>query len=134
LDPQLTVRPPKQASGGAAKQPIDFEVSSLKRRELVGPDGQKLPQVVVTLSQLMPIQVSGSAALMPFRGGCTLIVDLKTPQIRYAIFKRVSSASRQAQTRQNLAAAINQRGMDAYLAPVNNPFALLHHITSGNRS
>ena len=59
----MTVKAPEQTSGGnATKPPIDFEVSSLKRRELVGPDGQKLPQVVVTLSQLMPIQVSGSAA------------------------------------------------------------------------
>jgi len=76
---------------------------------------------------------------MPFRGGCTLIVDLKSPQtespqIRYAIFKRVNSESRQEQTRQNLAAAISQQGMDAYLAPVNNPFALLHRITSGQSS
>lgn len=135
LHPQVTVEAAAQASGGGtAKPPIDFEVSSLKRRELVGPDGQKLPQVVVTLSQTIPMQVSGSAAPMPFRGGCTLIVDLKTPRVRYAIFKRVSSESRQAQTRQNLAAAINQQGMDAYLAPVNNPFALLHRITSGNRS
>jgi hypothetical protein len=135
LDPQVTVKAPGQAAGGGnAKPPIDFEVSSLKRRELVGPDGQKLPQVVVTLTQSIPMQVSGSAAPMPFRGGCTLIVDLKSSQIRYAIFKRVNSASRQAQTGQNLAAAINQQGMDAYLAPVNNPFALLHRITSGQSS
>jgi hypothetical protein len=82
-----------------------FEVHSLRPARRVSPDNATLTDLVVVITQqkkvpLYPEQPDGPTFL--FRGGSTLIVDQETTEIRYVIYKRISSKEREQRQREFL--------------------------------
>ena len=126
----------------------EFEIHSVRIARRVGPDAQNLPQLVIEITQSRdgyaenchqekfdggdPSYVSGESDFT-FRGGCTLIVDMKSSELRYCIRKRVDNRERLEAQRKflfasesaSLAATYFGMSKDKRLAP-SEPFALLH--------
>jgi hypothetical protein len=84
-----------------------FDVQSVRPTRRIGPDGDDLPQLVVEITQSrrgfstsdaqQQADETGRAsrkADFVFQGGCTLIVDLRTKEIRYVISKNIDSNER----------------------------------------
>ena len=106
-----------------------FEVHELRRSMRVGPDGQHKPQVIVGLTQSRQMKIDGSDALHTFRGGSTIVLDLSTTSIQYAIFKRLDSETRLERTRAFLGQAVRDPLRALLLTPKRKePFALLHSL------
>jgi hypothetical protein len=68
---------------------------------------------------------------MMFRGGCTMVVNGDTGEVRYTILKRIDSKARQALQRQYLSGQLGAAAASSYgaLAPPvlgGEPFADLH--------
>jgi hypothetical protein len=104
-----------------------FEVHELRRSMRVGPDGQHKPQVIVALTQSREIEIHDSANPHTFRGGSTLVVDLSTEAILYAIFKRLNSEKREKTTAAFMTEALQDPLRALLLAPnQKEPFAGLH--------
>lgn len=123
------VMTPELASRIGLDPNCGFEVHELRRSIRVGPDGQHKPQVIVGLTQSRPIKINGSGELHTFRGGSTLVVDLSTIMIQYAIFKRLDSQTRQDRTMAFLSEALRDPLRALLLAPGHKePFALLHSL------
>ena len=100
-----------------------IEVHSVRPARRVGPDGHIQSDLVVEITQTFHPNVG-----RPFRGGCTLLIDLTTNQVRYLLRKRVGSAARlQAQQAFMLDAGDDLRAT-YFLDPDDGvePFALLH--------
>lgn len=74
---------------------LSFEVHELRRAERTDPDGRPHPQVIVAILQERQIQVPGSNQKFPLYGGATLVVDLKSPGLKYAIYKRANNLNRE---------------------------------------
>jgi hypothetical protein len=124
------------------KPDAKFEVHSLRPARRVGPDGQLLVDLVIEITQSraeyldLKIQEqveSGSINPVPqadffFRGGCTLLVDPVTSQVRYCIVKKISSQGRLARQRQFMTEDTDNplRGMYFQTARHKEPFAFLH--------
>jgi subtilisin family serine protease len=112
---------------------LKFEVHELRRAERTGPDGRPHPQAIVAIVQERQIQVPGSDKTFPFYGGATLIVDLKNPGLKYAIYKRVNH-----QNREREAAAYIQRALKDPVAALLldqdrvDRFAALHSLAAGS--
>ncbi len=120
-------------------QPI-FEVHSLRAARRVGPDGEKLNQMIVSITQKRRVSVEEAATSLPddeegaraetfnFRGGCTLIFDLDTLELRYAIKKSVADAERLARHRRFLTGGANASLRATYFGGLSNaePFAIMH--------
>ena len=64
-----------------------FEVRSLRVAERIGPDGSRLPQMIIEIIQ--------RDHKTDFEGGCTLIVNALDLTVRYCIYKNIDSADRQ---------------------------------------
>ena len=98
-----------------------IEVHSVRPARRVGPDGQTSSDLVVEITQTFR---AGDGAR--YRGGCTLLIDLETGQVRYLIRKRVLSTQR-ATEQQGLA---DEYGLSANYFDTgtrrDEPFALLH--------
>ena len=98
----------------------------------VGPDGQRLPQIVISLTQKRELKIEGATEPQFFYGGATLIVDLRTAKVQYAISKRINSAgSVNGKTREQRAVAfLTEASRDPLqallLTPKAEPFAALH--------
>ena len=76
-----------------------FEVHAARPARRAGPDGDSVHQMVLTMTQRrrVPIDPSGPANIdneFWFRGGCTVILDLDTLELQYAIRKRITSEAR----------------------------------------
>jgi hypothetical protein len=128
-----------------SKPDAQFEVHSLRPARRVGPDGQRLTDLVIEITQSIPgyfsedIQRrvdSGKTTKAPppdfrFRGGCTLLVDLDTSQVRYCIVKNIFSKSRLARQRafHTGDSGTSLRAMyfgDMLRSGLKEPFAFLH--------
>jgi hypothetical protein len=128
-------------SGG---KPV-FEVHSARPAQRIGPDGQSLADAVIELTQRRPgyfdrqdqTQADATGGSRPdrppdfwFRGGSTLVVDLKTGELRYAITKNVWSEARLARQRDYLQAQTDDSLRAMYFGrstiQVQEPFAFLH--------
>lgn len=121
------------------------EVHSVRLTRRVGPDGQDLRQLIVELTQqrrgFFTPEDQDQQEKDPmhpkegdfrFRGGATLIFDLREGHLRYAIRKRISDDGRLARQRgfltktrlgiaaQAFAAASSER------SPYDEPFAFVH--------
>ena len=106
-----------------------FEVHALRRSNRVGPDGNPKPQVVVVLTQSQSIEIEGTPEKQTFRGGSTIIVDLATPRVQYAIIKNINSERRQKRTTEFLKAALEDPVQALLLAPSQQErFAALHAL------
>jgi hypothetical protein len=107
-----------------------FQISSISQVQQVGPDGDVANQVLITLIQTRDLE-DADGEPMKFRGGCTLVIDLKNLRVRYAIKKPVfgeGAERRLARQRQFMSdggtsVSAAYFGADALAA---EPFALLH--------
>lgn len=139
-------------------QTPSFEVHSLHYASRVGPNGNQTNQVIVTLIQRASIEIkqdrhgdktavaSQGKDSFEFAGGCTLIFDLDTLSLKYAISKSLLDQAALLETpndyRINLTRAVqvyqhqfdNKFGANAYKAyfalaggkSIGEPFAFLH--------
>ncbi len=132
---------PLHTIAGDAKG-LSVEVASVRTTRRSGPEGQDIRQLVIEVTQrrqgflnperqqAMDATPARSGRRPPrgefiFRGGATLIIDLRDYQLRYVIAKRIDSAARLEEQRRHLlgpaaAGFTYQRGRSA------EPFALLH--------
>lgn len=60
----------------------------------VGQNGQLVFQVVAQLLQKRPLPGAPPGSDEVYRGGCTLVIDLPSGVVRYAVHKRIASGSR----------------------------------------
>jgi hypothetical protein len=110
------------------------ELVELRRLMRVGPDGQRLPQIVIALTQEKKLQIEGAAGPQFFYGGATLIVDLATSKIQYSIGKRINSKSeikgetREQRTMKFLQSVAGDPLQQLLLAPKGEPFAVMHSL------
>ena len=68
----------------------------------MNPDGEIVKQVIITVTQRRRVAVDPNdpdAESMVFRGGSTLILDLETLNVRYAITKRIDDEERLSRIR-----------------------------------
>lgn len=112
----------------------EFDLAELRRLIRVGPDGQRLPQIVIALTQKQKIDVEGATEPQFFYGGATLIVDLASGKIQYTIGKRINSNSkikgetREERTRKFLRGVASDPLQQLLLAPKGEPFAAMHSL------
>jgi len=122
-----------------------FEVHSVQPAQRIGPDGDSLNQAVISITQkrvvrLDPSDISPDAPTFAFRGGCTLIFDLDTLNLRYCIRKPITSDVRLESQRRYRLEARTTSLRATYFAGValdeeeenEEPFALLHRDTGEN--
>lgn len=119
-----------------------FQIHSLRPAHRVGPDGEApLNQLVLSIIQTrkVPIEPNGdrNSQQMNFRGGCTLILDLDTMQLRYAIKKDIADNARLEMQRAYHRAMESDGSLRAtYFKNMKNaeePFALLHRSSDHRR-
>ena len=91
-----------------------FEIHSLRPIRRVGPKGQLLADLLVEITQSRPGEFDGddfprwnydwdrNKADFIFRGGCTLIIDMKTTEIRYVIPKEIDNNKRYSRQQEYL--------------------------------
>jgi hypothetical protein len=108
-----------------------FQVSSMAAIERVGPDGDVINQILIALVQTCDLRADDGVP-MKFRGGCTLLLDLDTQRLRYAILKPISGPGaerRLARQREFLSGSDDPSLAGAYFglaADAGEPFAFLH--------
>jgi hypothetical protein len=130
-----------------------FEVHSLRPARRVGPDGQLLSDLVIEITQQRPGYFDAdvqktmderaaasdkSVTVKPdfaFRGGCTLILDTNTSQVRYSIYKNVCSDTRLARQRDYMASEQSMSLRMTYFGEGlrREPFALLHRAADWDK-
>ena len=77
--------------GDQAGELRKIEVHSVRPVRRVGPDGNIRSDLVVEITQTFrPTQCPGAR----FRGGCTLLIDLATAEVRYMVRKKVEESGR----------------------------------------
>jgi hypothetical protein len=113
-----------------------FEVHSLRPAQRVGPDGNALNQLIISLIQsrdlkLDPAGPGEESNMMVFRGGCTLILDLDAMRVRYAIKKDIADKTRlDLHRRYRSGLALDGSLQSTYFRNINKgagePLALLH--------
>jgi hypothetical protein len=109
--PQAFYRHEDGPNQGAPK----LEIHSVRPARRIGPDNQILTELVIEITQRrrgyydagLQAQVDNGMANPPepdfvFRGGCTLLVDPDTAQVKYAIYKNILSPNRLERMRQFL--------------------------------
>ena len=130
----LALKPDTQMAGleiDSQKIP-KFEIHSLRSAQRIGPDGNALNQIIISITQkrkflLDPASPTGGSKFY-FRGGCTLILDLNNLDLRYRIVKKIDDEER-------LAAQVHYkqevRGNSLYATyfdenDPDEPFAIMH--------
>lgn len=130
-----------------------LEVHSMRPAYRIGPDGRTLRDLVIEITQVrrgydnpdrQEAVDKGEITPPPdpdfiFRGGVTLLFDLEKGQVRYTIYKRISSERRLESQRRFLSRAINPSIRATYFGDGRRnqftglgkglpmePFALLH--------
>jgi hypothetical protein len=99
-----------------------IEVHSIRPARRIGQDGSILSDLVVELIQAWrPDDLQGIA----FRGGCTLLINRDTNEIRYLIRKRVDNEARLMAQLKPILAATERSYFDSSRR-VDEPFAMLH--------
>jgi hypothetical protein len=113
-----------------------FEVHAARPARRAGPDGDKVDQIVITISQKRKLAIDPSLPdtvenQFTFRGGCTVILDLDTLELQYAIRKRITSENRIQRQREFLMGNAGTSLRATYFTdPLTDtggePFAFLH--------
>jgi hypothetical protein len=114
-----------------------FQVHTVRPVRRVGPDGNTLNQLIVSMIQTRDVPLDPTPAppgverdKFKFRGGCTLILDLDTKELRYLIAKDVTDEKRLERQRAYRLHEIDdgsQRSL--YFGRIGSsrePFAMLH--------
>lgn len=108
-----------------------YEISDLRLVTRVGPDGQQINQIVFGLVQRMrarPGGAGGGAPDLEVLGGCTLIFDLDTVELKYAISRPLLRPESLDRGRRE----VNQQRIDRqhhyenHVLPLTVPEAALH--------
>ncbi|MGI9242223.1 MAG: hypothetical protein ACR2RV_15600 [Verrucomicrobiales bacterium] len=108
-----------------------FEVHSLRTAQRPRPDGLgSLSQIILSIVQTRDVAAGAFGTKMKFRGGCTLIVDLVSLDIRHAISKPIGDDTRLRRQAEHLL-GISSGPIVASSPRVDSgqeqePFALLH--------
>jgi hypothetical protein len=110
--------------GGLSGELAGVEVHSVRPARRIGPDGQSRTDLVVELTQTLR-----TANQDPYRGGCTLLIDLEKRAVRYFIRKRLTSPDYvPAQVRYRLALSDTLRASYFDEPPGGRePFAFVHN-------
>jgi hypothetical protein len=134
-EPLYTIR--SSASG------LSVEVASVRTTRRAGPDGQDIRQLVIEVTQrrqgyfeadeqrakdaTAPPQATRLLGDFVFRGGATMIIDLRDNKLRYIISKRINDDVRLERQRQHLLAP-EALGFTYDPEAVREPFAMLHRM------
>jgi hypothetical protein len=89
LDPSKKVPRLEKSKAGQ----YQFEVHSVRPVHRHGPGGEEIDDIVLSITQRRPIDVDG--VQLQFSGGCTLILDLKSLELRYAVRKSITDPRRE---------------------------------------
>jgi hypothetical protein len=132
---------PSAAEGWGSPEQAKFEVHSIRPARRISPDGDTDVNLVIEITQKLWARLQGDGPLSAgptspdeqgfwFRGGCTLLVDPDTGEIRYCVYKHVTSRGRLERARQFYGGQGLPPGL-TYRGPrprelVEEPFALLH--------
>lgn len=110
-----------------------FQVHSLRPARRVGPDGDSMNQLVLSIIQSRDVPLDPNdkkSPKMKFRGGCTLILDLDTKELLYAIKKDIADPVRLEAHREYRSGLLTDGSLRAtyfkHLKDIEEPFALLH--------
>lgn len=107
-----------------------FEVRTARIAYRSNPDGGIVPQLIVGILQRRTVPANRSVprgVQMTFEGGCTIVADLRTNEIKYCIRKRLDSEGRCDRQRAfALEANANLRATYLGIHPEAEPFAALH--------
>jgi hypothetical protein len=114
-----------------------FEIHSIVPAQRVGPDGDILNQLVVSITQSRGIPLDPNRPDDPpmiFRGGCTLILDLDNFCLRHYIVKPIYDNDRLLRQKEYVSANSSGSLRATYFSPLKHktleePFALLHRGT-----
>lgn len=119
---------------------LKFEVHQVNRVQRVGRDGVVLNQAVVAITQQREVPLcpdDPSSATFTLRGGSTIIIDLDTRRLVYAISKGIDDDARvQQQRRWRRHSTQQAQGTYTKRLPDDDsaePFALLHRGSSEAR-
>ncbi|MFG1384513.1 gluzincin family metallopeptidase [Xanthobacter versatilis] len=140
--PQTVSRRP-QIDRGAPRVNPPVEVHQVRATRRAGPDGQDIRQLVIEVTQrrrgfidpaVQAEQDAGKGDVLEgdfvFRGGATLIVDLRDRRVRYVIRKRIDDEERLNEQRSFLTGEFREAGLAAtYAAGLEKrkePFAMVH--------
>jgi hypothetical protein len=118
-----------------------FEVHSVRPALRVGPDGDRVNHVVVVITQkrvvpIDPDKPDGDS--FPFRGGCTLIFNMDTLELQYAIGKSIRDPARLSRQREFIQTGRLGDLHSTYFGARQpgghvEPFAMLHRMADGER-
>lgn len=95
---------------------LDYIIARLRFSHKVSPNGDLNPSLIVAITQNS--EIKGSA--IPFRGGATVVLDLKRSSIRYCITKNMNSDERKSRQM----TYTNQFADPQHI--LREPFAALH--------
>jgi len=119
----LSRTPGSKTIDGVAGELRGIEIHSVRPARRVGPDGNILSDLIVEITQTFRPEGGGR-----FRGGCTLLVDLRRNEVRYFIRKKVDNSDR-LKKQLEFAAATGSALRATYFTDPDRglePFALLH--------
>lgn len=105
-----------------------IEVHSVRPARRVGPDGQSQTDLVVEITQTWRPAIRDGTS---YRGGCTLLIDLKSTTVRYVVTKKLMGAGRIA-TQRDYRSRMNENLRACYFGgpPAGRePFAFLHGMS-----
>jgi hypothetical protein len=108
-----------------------FELHSVRSAQRVGPDGDALNHAVVSITQKRVNQVREG---VHFRGGATLIFNLDTGRLQYAIKKSIADDERLEFQKTFIEGTRDGSLRATYFGSVresHEPFAMLHRVSEG---
>jgi hypothetical protein len=119
----LSRAPGPMTIGRVAGELRRIEIHSVRPARRVGPDGNIRSDLIVEITQTFRPEGGGR-----FRGGCTLLVDLRKAEVRYFIRKKVDNPDRLNNQLQFAAANSSALRATYFQNPERGlePFALLH--------
>jgi hypothetical protein len=97
-----------------------YEVHAVRPVRRRGPSGEEINQVVLCITQSRSLTVNGESVRL--HGGCTLILDLDTLALRYAIGKPIADQMREGE----YLGWLDENPTAAALAGLDEPIAYLH--------
>jgi hypothetical protein len=113
--------------GGISGELGPIEVHSVRPARRIGPDGQSRSDLVVEVTQTFRSSANDG---LRYRGGCTLLIDLESGEVRYFIRKKVDSEERLA-VQQAFRLTMSDPLSDTYFRKRRDaaePFAALHRF------
>lgn len=128
----------KAAGLKAVNGKYSFEVHAFRAAQRVGPDGNTLNEVIISLTQRRTVALEegangdARAETFDFRGGCTMILDLQTLKLKYVVKKLIDNSDgrltrqRAYRTGESTASLRATYFGKPELGANSEPFALLH--------